>query len=422
MKNSVRLRVAFDFCIQEKAGFRLSVLEIIVFICLMIQIIYMIASAYSLTDRMKLGLSIPVGQLGYYSFEADGEFTDKLAEADGITHYGYIDSGNASCLSISGLEKLREVQKGHTSIITESEFEESRGVEAVSITGNLWDVMNLKLIEGKKPDEIEYDTSDVYNDVLIYLSEAFKDVAQVGDVLDTVYRDGKELYKFEIAGFFDKSSSVIDSNIVYDVLEKQGCYPLEYGVVVVHRRGADSGFFSFEGDYADVSAKIRALAAENNVGVQVYSIASVAEVMKSNTDKNTYYLKQAAAILAVIIIFAVSAGQVFSIVTRTRNYGIWLASGASKRDLTVIIFMQNLIRTFIAVLISSAIMFVILHRIYGRNMNNIEHYVINTICVKYILPIVLLLAAFTVILSSAIPAALIGRTSSVNLLKGKVTQ
>ncbi|MBD5158472.1 MAG: ABC transporter permease [Butyrivibrio sp.] len=420
MKNRIRLRVAFDFCLQEKARFRLSVLEIIAFMCLAIQIIYMIASSYSYLDRMKRGVNVPLEQLGYCYSDGDSRFGSELSNVEGVVHYGDIDSGSGGLLCFDGLEKLHEAQRGHTNIITESEFEKSGGVETVNISGDLWEVMNLKLTEGKKPAEIEYDTSDMYPDVLIYLSESFRGEAQVGDVLYEVKHEGKLLYCFEVAGFFDKSSSVIDSYIVNDVLEKQGYYPLDYGVVAVHRGKPESGFFSFVGEYAEVSGRIRALAAHNGVEVQVFNIASVAELMKSNTDKNTYYLKEAAIILAVIMIFAVSAGQVASIVTQTRNYGIWLASGASKRDLTVIIFMQNLIRIFIAVLISFALMLAVIHKIYGRYMNKPEHYVINIICLEYILPIVLILSVLTVLLSSLIPAGLIGKTPSVNLLKGKI--
>lgn len=44
----------------------------------------------------------------------------------------------------------------------------------------MWDVMNLKLTEGKKPSE--YDT--LGNDTLIYLSEVYRGKISCGDTLN----------------------------------------------------------------------------------------------------------------------------------------------------------------------------------------------------------------------------------------------
>lgn len=419
MKIGVRLQIAFDFCVQEKSRFVVSVIEMIAFMCLTIQIIYMIASSYSYLDRIDRGLNIPVEQLGYYYFDTDDEqFVTKLGQVEGITHYGNVDSGNGLFITHKGFDILQNIQKKYLHRNGDGQLFE--GVEAISITEDLWDVMKLNIVDGKKPYEIECDDLGIYPDVLIYLSEEYKSVVQTGSVLQELYYDGELIRRYVVAGFLDKSSAVIDSN-VFDTHtpEKQGYYSIGYKVLEVRRTEPfNGGFFTFEGDYTEISNRIKAVAAENGVTSEVYSISSVIDYMKSNTDKETYYLKEAFFVLAIIMLFAVSTGQITSIVTRTKNYGIWLSSGASKRDLAIIIFLQNLIRTFISLIISLIFMFILFHMMYCTNEQN--HYTINSIFVKYVLPILVLLTVFVVLITSLFPAKLILKTTSVNLLKGRL--
>ncbi|MCM1308802.1 MAG: hypothetical protein NC223_09415 [Butyrivibrio sp.] len=419
MKNGVRLRVAFDFCIWEKSRFAVSVLETVAFMCLAVQIIYMLASSYSFFDRVEKGLNIPAEQLGYYSIDTgNGDLAGKLRQVEGITHCGTVDSGNGMVIEHKDFDILRDIQEKHRRKNDGGGF--SQGVQAISITEDLWEVMRLELVEGKKPSETECDDLGISPDILIYLSEDYKSVVQVGSVIHEQHYDEGSVKKYVVAGFLDKSSAVIDSYI-FDAqsIEKQGYYPIGYKVLeVIRTEPFDSGFFAFEGDFTEVSDRIKALAAENGTTVEVYSIANVIDYMKSNTDKNTYYLKEAFLILAVIMLFAISAGQIVSIVTRTKNYGIWLASGASKKDLAVIIFMQNLIRMLISLVISLLLMLVLFRILYCTNEQN--YYTVNSIYVRYVLPALALLSVLMVLISSVFPSRIILKASSVNLLKGRV--
>ena len=92
---------------------------------------------------------------------------------------------------------------------------------------------------------------------------------------------------------------------------------------------------------------------------------------------------------------------------------IWIETAIS-----IIIFLQNLIRTFISLIISLIFMFILFHMMYCTNEQN--HYTINSIFVKYVLPILVLLTVFVVLITSLFPAKLILKTTSVNLLKGRL--
>lgn len=47
------------------------------------------------------------------------------------------------------LKQLREIQEGHQTYYSRKEYEEYDGIETVVMSKGMWDVMNLKLTEGK---------------------------------------------------------------------------------------------------------------------------------------------------------------------------------------------------------------------------------------------------------------------------------
>ncbi len=427
MKNRMRFKAAMDLCIQEKAKFRLSVLEIIIFMCVSIQVLFMVFQTYGYRERVQEGFKVPVSQVGYCVIVgSDSDTIEKIRNLPEILHYGTIDTGVLS--TAEELRFLREVQRGHQKFMSDSDYDAENGVEVMVVSPDLWEVMNLKLVEGMEPWKAEPPKpADITSGYLIYLSEAYRDVVNVGDVFESreTTSKGELLLWYIIAGFIDKNSTVTDPYVFsVDNVEKIGHYSVDYEIIEVPVDGFDyDGFFVYseESEFAEVERKIKGIAAENglNTGdVYVYNLSSVVQYAEDDVKKQTAHLREAAVILMAILVLSVSGIQAFDVLTKTKDYGVWLSSGADKRDLVFFIIYQNVIRTAIALFISIPFMLLALHKLYGYNSET--HHMINRIFIRGIIPGSVALGILTALMASVLPSCLIAGSSAINLIKGKI--
>lgn len=420
MKNRMRLRAAFDFCMQEKIKFFITVVEIIIFLCLAMQIAYMIAEAYSYKERILQGLTVSPEQLGscyIESEESTEEIVQKVRAIPGILSYGSISgrmTNTCECLLFLG-----EIQK-QGSLYQDDENEEifDQGIITYCMSWDMLKIMNIKLTEGSLSDELIQQEQDI----VLYLDEVYREAVQIGDVFYSVYND-RIVYRYIVGGFFTGNSAIMDE-LSTETLNGTGSLSLDYGIIEVTDCVLwEDGFFTFDSstNFDQINRMIQQIAAEGGGSAEVYQVSSIIRYIEQNADKNTLYLKEAAVFLAVILILSVSAGQISDILTRTKDYGIWLSCGASKKDLAFFIVFQNIIRTGIAALISAALMFCVFRMIYAFGAGIESKNLVKLLYFKYVLPTELLLAVFVIFFSSFLPAGLIKKASSVNLIKGKVS-
>lgn len=382
--------------------------------------IYLIVSAYSFEDRIQRGLNVPVSKLGYFSmpYSVSGDIRtvvmNEIAQIEEIKNFGTIDFGVANTSESIGF--LREVQQGHFNGTDDG----ISGIETSVMDAGLWDVMNLKLKEGKAPGE--YTVDDEQRDILLYVSEKYEDIVGVGDIYCDYTYDGQMVYRYIVAGVLDADSYLIDPYVFSEeLLDRVGSYSLEYGILEVTQWGNYGGcFFSFgsENDYDLINAKLREISQKYGEQIDVFRISSIVGYIKSDADRNTAYLKEAAILLAVVMVVSLCAARIYGIAVRTRDYGIWMSCGATKKDFCVIIFLRNLLETAAAFIAGACAMYYLLHIFYGDNVPT--NTLVSEIYVKYCISSGIAAGLLTVIISSAIPCALIWRVSSVNLLKGRL--
>lgn len=122
--------------------------------------------------------------------------------------------------------------------------------------------------------------------------------------------------------------------------------------------------FGSENDYDLINAKLREISQKYGEQIDVFRISSIVGYIKSDADRNTAYLKEA------------------------------------------------------AIIAGACAMYYLLHIFYGDNMP--ANTLVSEIYVKYCISSGIAAGLLTVIISSAIPCALICRVSSVNLMKGRL--
>lgn len=270
MKFKSKLKVALDMCINDKWKFRAALITTVAFLCIVMQIIYMTSTSGIYKSRVNMALSKDIEGLLYVEFKPEDVNGTRIIDAiPEVEYYGNVYFAGMN--STPALKQLREIQEGHQTYYSRKEYEEYEGVETVVMSKGMWDVMNLKLTEGKKPSE--YDT--LGNDTLIYLSEVYRGKISCGDTFEQQNIKGETVRRYVVAGFLNKKSAIIDS-MIYSTgnSEKKGSYSLKYGIVEVVPTVNSDGMYVYcePKDCEAVSDKIETAAALNDDIVRVIKI------------------------------------------------------------------------------------------------------------------------------------------------------
>lgn len=416
MKFKSKLKVALDMCINDKWKFRAALITTVAFLCIVMQIIYMTSTSGIYKSRVNMALSKDIEGLLYVEFKSEDVNGKEIIESiPEIENYGNVYFAGMN--STPALKKLREVQEGHQAFYSKEEYEEYDGIETVVMSKGMWDVMNLKLTEGKKPSECEISEDDT----LIYVSEAYRGKISCGDTFEQQNIKGETVRKYIVAGFIDKKSAIID-NMIYSTgnSEKKGSYSLKYGVVEVVPTVSSEDMYVYcnPKDYRTVSDKIEAAAKLNNSGVRIIKISSVIDYMDRESKKSTKGLFEVAVVFVLFMVVSLSFNQTCSCIRQSGTYGIWMANGLDKKDVNEIIFLKNLYSSVFSMILSSALMMVLWHKFYCTNM--INHMIINEVFTRKVLAPAVLISLAVSVISSAAPIIIYNKKQTVDYLRGGI--
>lgn len=416
MKFKSKLKVALDMCINDKWKFRAALITTVAFLCIVMQIIYMTSTSGIYKSRVNMALSKDIEGLLYVEFKSEDVNGKEIIESiPEIENYGNVYFAGMN--STPALKKLREVQEGHQTFYSKEEYGEYDGIETVVMSKGMWDVMNLKLTEGKRPSE--WETSE--NDTLIYVSEAYRGKISCGDTFEQQNIKGETVRKYIVAGFIDKKSAIID-NMIYSTgnSEKKGSYSLKYGVVEVVTTVSSEDMYVYcnPKDYRTVSDKIEAAAKLNNSNVRIIKISSVIDYMDRESKKSTKGLFEVAVVFVLFMVVSLSFNQTCSCIIQSGTYGIWMANGLDKKDVNTIIFLKNLYSSLISVILASVLMMVLWHKFYCTNM--INHMIINEVFTKKVLAPAVLISLAVSVISSAAPIIIFNKKQTVDYLRGGI--
>ncbi len=346
MKLKNKFRMAYDICLENRKRFFIHIAAALGFFVTLLFLVYMIISTENYKYRISRGLKCDVEKLCYASqseniaYDDSVEIYEEISRIKGVEDFGNIstDVYNASeCLLF-----LKEIQKGH-----ENGIVDDNGIETIVMDAGAWTMLNINLVEGSTPAEIGF--NDALRDIILYLSEKYHGVTNVGDVYEVFNSDGEEVFRYVVGGFFDENSVCIDPYIFSEViLNNAGSYSLEYGIIEVMKYGnLNGGFFTYEDAdaYEEIAAEILKISEKYNVTIDTYKISSIIDYVENDTKNQTLVLRMALIIFAAVMIISLCVSQIYSIITKSADYGIRLSNGVTKRDMTGIIFIQNILPT-----------------------------------------------------------------------------
>lgn len=419
MNNKVRFRITGDLCTHEKRAFSLSIILFALTLFIIGYLSYILHSLSDYRDRVEVGLNVSAGQVGDVSFhgienEQKEEFFRKIYSIDGLIGMGYVE--NNALYSVEELSFLHNIQKGHVKGVTEEEFENTYEgcFQTNVVNATLWESLNIELSEGKTPSE--YSVSE--NNCLMYLAEDFRSVVEIDEKYYLYKPDGGIITEFTVAGFYSDSTRIFDSRVLLqETTDSVGYYLPEYSIILVYSFGSEDGMFVCEeGKYDEVVEQFYALAEEYSADISVYSTDAIVSKAESNDRKIVSSFLEISILLSVSALVMVICSQTIGLLSRSRDFGVWLSNGATKKDLSWAFIYQNMLRLIIALPIAGTVLlFMVKQEAWDVETNDMV--VRNFWSVS--VPSMILIGIIIVVLSSVIPLVILKKTPVTNMLAGE---
>lgn len=145
--------------------------------------------------------------------------------------------------------------------------------------------------------------------------------------------------------------------------------------------------------------------------------------MEKNINKSLRYLILAAIILTGTSIIILLVIQIGNVLTRGKEYGIWLICNATQRDILEILILQNVIRLISAeVFAVLGLNLIIRLLLYGENFvkTDITQKISNRIIAVDIYPVIIGVGLLIAVITVIVPVIKLSRTEPINLIKGEL--
>ncbi len=284
-------------------------------------------------------LSYPEDEIDYtdYLVEMLRSIYD-TPEVTAIGGFGYY------CSNLNIWKPLEVIQKKHTCM--QENLEEGR-VEELYMDYTLVHLMELDVVEGMDFEEAaEYVDEDT---TIIYLGSFLREAYPVGTVLE--YVKGDYVQKFFIAGVLEEGSSWIPKTLLMSpdvsLLEDTSIVCLDNLMIELCRKGTVGG--SFYISYAenvsqeDVKEAVMKCVKEYNAEATIHPLGEIVSKNAKSYDIVFKYLLAVALMVGVMEIIIVICMRLGAFFTERRQYGIMLASGGLKNEITQSIFGDNVL-------------------------------------------------------------------------------
>ena len=412
MKFKTRLKIAYDMCMKQLMTFRISAILFAVVLTLFGVIIYQYKASYNYRLTVEKGFAKPLNEV-YYLMSDLNHGSDDTYPIPDITEIECISSIYFHQISYNAYECLQFLSEMNPDL-----YQKDLGIEEVWLFASDFDLYNINIVEGNHPSELNREDG-----IPLYLSEEYKAITILGQHFKEMDGYGNVSADFYVAGYFSSDSAIPNTNVT--AINIDGIKSLKYGIVELGKSNGLDGYFYVKDGYTidEVIAQIQEEYAKSNSVATITNVDSAISFMEKNVNKSIRYLVIATILLTMTCIIVLLVIQIGNILTRGKEYGIWLICNATDRDILKILVLQNFIRLVYAELM--AVLFVnLLTRLflYGENFvkSELTKEISNKIISANIYPVILGIGLFIAVITVIIPALKLMHTKPVKLVRGEL--
>lgn len=311
-----------------------------------------------------------------------------------------------------GTEELKEIQNREKKM-----FGQKEDLEVLHISSNLIQLCQAEFTESDVWKE--YEGKENYNK--IYLGSNFQNIP-VGTVYECYITDDISLF-YVVVGILAKDAQWIDESMIYssEPMELSYTYSLN-NMIICEDKDVSSNIWIYtvqkENKPEDVRDKIRSIAKEYGIDMKFSSLENVFKKKESENRKITKYTDDFLWFVSVTTIVIMICIQLSNIVSRSREYGILYANGASTKDLLWIMIIENTIKLFLGFCVSMGILKMVIQNTY-REMGEYWLWIGNKIFYGYTIEKMAAAMVLLLFFISIVPVCYMSRLKPVALIGGE---
>lgn len=283
---------------------------------------------------------------GMILFESGDMFNpDFLSELMSMEELVGFTGGGVCEMSVNEIEKYSEQQK----TLNSECYENSGYVPWFYMNESGTEVCQFQLREGKYPDEWELEDDEQ----LIYFGGNFQNVT-IGEKFESQWMP----VTYVVGGVLETGSNwICDEIYIYEsILDAHYVQCLDNMIVCLEPQMVSGrNTYCIKKGYSmeEVEDKLLEVATKYDVGI---ALARLNDVVKENNYQISFVAKLLRLMTVLIIITALivlERTQYSELINDTEYFGIFLANGASMRDVSVILLGENLIKVAISFVLAA---------------------------------------------------------------------
>lgn len=241
----------------------------------------------------------------------------------------------------------------------------------------------------------------------------------------TTYKDGDQTYV--VAGILKRGAAIIAPEVMFrgsEILELDYSVCLDNMVLVnLDGIGLNWATFSVNDGYsvAEGMDAIREIAGKYGMEITGASCEGLLYMREVNNEQVVASTRNILIWLVLVIFIIMLCIQVSDAIERAGDFGIMYANGSSVRDISLIVFMENVRRVLVSFILWAVIAFLMSKTTivpYYKRVYGIDERIIMDILASHILPVVAVFAIFYMCIMSVIPVIMVKRTQPVKLIGG----
>ena len=242
------------------------------------------------------------------------------------------------------VEELKDKQRELYKDNVYSEYLEMGGIGISYFSDiNSFKMYNIKLKEGKTPDNYEDEEGIIY----LYLGSEYKDIK-----IGSKYKINDQ-FEAVVAGIFEKGQNVINTfgfSGSVDLGNENIVYNLDSHIVAV-LNSIDNKNYEYYGkclltlnedyDYEIATKKIRSICEENGIIVRFISVSEAFDELDKNNGLFINLLEELMIVVTLSSILISSCIMILDIKKNQKMYGIMCANGSTTIDIVKSILLEN---------------------------------------------------------------------------------